>query len=31
MPPAFHAIVVSLVTGLFFFALIAVLVRLAIA
>ncbi|MCC5947270.1 MAG: hypothetical protein JJT89_02340 [Nitriliruptoraceae bacterium] len=30
MPPAFHAIVVSLITGLFFFALIAVLVRLAI-
>lgn len=30
MPPAFHAMVVSLVTGLFFFALLSVLVRLVI-
>ncbi len=30
MPPAFHAMVVSLITGLFFFALLAVLVRLVI-
>jgi hypothetical protein len=28
MPPAFHAIVVSLITGLFFFTVLAVVVRL---
>lgn len=31
MPPAFHAIVVSLVTGLFFFTMIAVFARYALA
>lgn len=30
MPPAFHAITVSLLTGMFFFAMIAAVVRLAI-